>query len=72
MRVIPLLTYSETRPEDLDTDLEDHIADESRYVCMARPYTPPEKEKPKRKEYNPLDTDDDYKSLDRYDFYRIG
>lgn len=40
MRTVPLLMYSETRPEDLDTDLEDHVADEWRYFCMSRPVKP--------------------------------
>lgn len=37
IRTIPLLQYDEVKPEDLDTDGEDHIADETRYMCMARP-----------------------------------
>ena len=37
IRTIPLLMYSETKVEDIDTDLEDHIADEWRYFCMTRP-----------------------------------
>jgi hypothetical protein len=32
--------FSETRPEDLDTRLEDHVADEVRYMCMSRPIAP--------------------------------
>jgi hypothetical protein len=28
------------RPEDLDTSAEDHAADECRYACMSRPWTP--------------------------------
>ena len=40
IRTIPSLMYSETRPEDLDTDGEDHIADEWRYMCMSRPIKP--------------------------------
>lgn len=40
IRTIPLLLYSETIPEDLDTDLEDHVADEARYMCMSRPIKP--------------------------------
>ena len=34
--------YDEHRPEDLDTDGEDHVADETRYFCMARPMKPVE------------------------------
>lgn len=40
IRTIPLLQYDEIHIEDLDTDGEDHIADESRYMCMARPIKP--------------------------------
>jgi hypothetical protein len=34
------MMFSETRPEDLDTKLEDHCADEVRYMCMSRPVKP--------------------------------
>ena len=40
IRTIPLLQYSAYRPEDLDTEGEDHIADEWRYACMAYPILP--------------------------------
>ena len=40
IRTLPLLTYSETTPEDLDTDGEDHFADSFRYFCMSRPIRP--------------------------------
>ena len=40
IRTIPLMMYSDTRPEDLDTKLEDHVADETRYLCMSRPIKP--------------------------------
>lgn len=40
IRTIPEMMYSETKPEDLDTSLEDHIADEARYMCMSRPISP--------------------------------
>lgn len=40
IRTIPLMMYSETHPEDIDTTLEDHIADETRYMCMSRPIKP--------------------------------
>ncbi len=33
-RTMPLLRFSTTSPEDLDTDGEDHVADEVRYMCM--------------------------------------
>ena len=40
IRTIPQLRYDDLRPEDLDTEGEDHIADETRYFCMARPIPP--------------------------------
>lgn len=39
-RTMPTLQHDETNPEDLDTDGEDHIADEVRYACMSRPWAP--------------------------------
>jgi hypothetical protein len=38
IRTIPALQHDETKAEDLDTDGEDHAADETRYACMSRPY----------------------------------
>lgn len=40
IRTMPLLMYDDHRPEDLDTEGEDHVADEVRYMCMARPIKP--------------------------------
>jgi len=40
IRTIPELRYDQNRPEDLDTNGEDHVADEVRYLCMARPIKP--------------------------------
>lgn len=40
IRTMPLMMYSQTHPEDLDTTLEDHIADETRYMCMSKPIKP--------------------------------
>ena len=40
IRTMPLMMYSETKPEDLDTKLEDHCPDEVRYMCMSRPVEP--------------------------------
>lgn len=38
IRTIPSLQHDQSRPEDLDTEAEDHVADEARYGCMSRPY----------------------------------
>ena len=40
IRTIPLMMYDEHKVEDLDTDLEDHVADETRYMCMSKPVKP--------------------------------
>lgn len=40
IRTMPMLVYDEHKPEDLDTDGEDHVADEVRYFCMSRPISP--------------------------------
>ena len=39
IRTIPTLQVDSKDPEDLDTEGEDHAADETRYACMARPWT---------------------------------
>lgn len=38
IRTIPALQHDPHRPEDMDTDGEDHAADETRYACMSRPW----------------------------------
>ena len=38
------MQHDKDRPEDLDTNMEDHAADDLRYACMARPYEKPEPE----------------------------
>lgn len=40
IRTMPLMMYSETNPEDLNTKLEDHCPDEVRYMCMSQPVSP--------------------------------
>jgi len=37
LRTVPVLRHDPDRPEDLDTNAEDHIADETRYACSSRP-----------------------------------
>lgn len=39
IRTVPALQHDDKRPEDLDSDGEDHAADDGRYACMSRPYT---------------------------------
>ena len=46
IRTLPILQHDPDRAEDLDTNQEDHAADELRYACMSRPWVkkgkPPE------------------------------
>lgn len=55
IRTIPLLQYDDHKVEDIDTEGEDHIADEWRYFCMMRPIQPMEAEKPVVRMTDPLD-----------------
>jgi hypothetical protein len=38
IRTIPALQHDPARPEDVDTEGEDHAGDEWRYACMSRPF----------------------------------
>jgi hypothetical protein len=54
IRTIPVLQHDTSRPEDLDTDGEDHAADDWRYGCMSRPWIRKESAPaPPRKRYQP-------------------
>ena len=55
LRTVPLLQFSKTVPEDLDTGQEDHVADEWRYACMSRPVTPMKRAEPGPVYKNPLE-----------------
>lgn len=46
VRTIPALQHDPMRPEDLDTDGEDHAADDWRYECMSRPWLRPQANAP--------------------------
>lgn len=46
IRTIPTLQHDDNDPEDLDTEAEDHAADETRYACMSRPWVPAGKIEP--------------------------
>lgn len=38
IRTLPALQHDPDRPEDVDSDMEDHAPDSVRYGCMARPF----------------------------------
>ena len=71
IRTIPLMQYDEHDPEDLDTTGEDHVADEVRYMCMARPIKPVIVETPPAREYDPLSDDREDSRYGRYNWARI-
>jgi hypothetical protein len=53
IRTVPGLQHDPERLEDLDTNAEDHIADETRYACLSRPLpAPPPPEPPERPEWD--------------------
>ena len=64
IRTVPTLIYDEHKVEDLNTEGEDHIADETRYMCMARPIKPRRGAKPDEYSKNPLNIFLDVKKED--------
>ncbi len=54
LRTVPLMQFSKSCPEDLDTSMEDHVCDEWRYACMSRPVTPLRKAENTNPAINPL------------------
>ena len=38
IRTIPEMIHDDKNPEDLNTDMEDHLSDETRYYCVSRSY----------------------------------
>ena len=67
IRTLPSLVYDDSRVEDIDSDGEDHIYDECRYVCMENPIAaaPTPARVPV---YSPLSGEDT--PLGRYDWYK--
>jgi hypothetical protein len=68
IRTIPAMPHDRNKPEDIDTDAEDHAADEWRYACMSRPWAKPSRptKPPVRDRYNRRSDDErglDYKVL---------
>ncbi len=67
IRTLPALVYDSTDVEDIDTEGEDHIYDELRYVAMENPVNPPVVRAVPPKPYSPLDTE---QSNEKYAFFR--
>lgn len=55
IRTIPALPYDMRKSEDVDSDAEDHVYDETRYFLMARPVPVSDPRTIVRKEWSPLD-----------------
>lgn len=55
IRTLPLMMFDENKPEDLNTKLEDHAADEIRYFCMMNPIEPVKKKIKPDISFDPLD-----------------
>jgi hypothetical protein len=56
IRTIPVLQHDSDRIEDVDTEAEDHAADEWRYACMSRPWVPVREQKEDvERDYKPVD-----------------
>ncbi len=68
IRTLPALVYSQTDVEDVDTQGEDHIYDELRYVCMMDPVAPRAESRRPARAWSPLERDEP--ELDKYEFYR--
>ena len=69
IRTIPALVYDERHVEDIDTNGEDHIYDELRYLLMLHPISPRIAKERKPREDDPLDLQKGNK--DKYRFYRV-
>jgi hypothetical protein len=50
IRTLPALQHDPNRPEDVDTEGEDHAPDALRYACMSRPYILEDTKPPTQKE----------------------
>lgn len=69
IRTIPSLVYDEKHVEDINTNQEDHIYDECRYVLMENPISP---RKQQRKVVNPDDPLNLHnKKSNGYSFYKL-
>ena len=49
IRTLPALQHDTNRPEDVDSEGEDHAPDEIRYACMSRPYVRQVEKKPEQR-----------------------
>ena len=57
IRTVPTLPYSTKKPEDIDSDAEDHDYDMARYVFMDHPVSATKKPPREYKPWSPFDED---------------
>jgi hypothetical protein len=57
IRTVPTLPYSTKKPEDVDSDAEDHDYDAMRYFLMDHPVAPKRKPPKEYKPFSPFDDD---------------
>ena len=69
IRTIPTLIYDDTNPEDINTDMEDHIYDEARYLFAMNPIAPRKNVLAPDVQYNPLSSNTIQR--DQYGFIRL-
>lgn len=62
IRTIPFLQHDQLRAEDIDTDGEDHAADEWRYACNSRPWVRTPINKPEGKTIQNMTLNDLWKA----------
>lgn len=60
IRTMPALIYDRHKPEDVDTNQEDHIYDETRFICYMNPIAPRKNIPLKLKPYDPLSIEPAY------------
>lgn len=72
IRTLPTLVYDDRHVEDINTEQEDHIYDECRYVLMENPLQPRANVLQEPIKYDPLDLwKDRQDGNDKYKFFRI-
>lgn len=68
IRTLPMMIYDEHKPEDVDTEMEDHAPDMIRYACMRNPINPPQAEPKPIRLPGPLDRE---QPRDDFAFFRV-
>lgn len=66
IRTVPNLPYSLTKPEDIDTDAEDHAYDDTRYFLMAHPIAAKTTRTRRLREFDPFGRYEDEDERDPY------